>query len=110
MDAEVVLITGCSTGIGRATATLLAKAGFEVVATARKPEALEGVGAAVAVRLAVVDQPSIESAVQKVVELLREDRRLTFETADGWPILRRLAPVIRDPQDGGVTRRDWRRG
>lgn len=35
------LITGCSTGIGRAAAVELTKRGFEVVATARRPETLE---------------------------------------------------------------------
>ena len=34
------LVTGCSTGIGRATAVELTKRGFEVVATARRPETL----------------------------------------------------------------------
>lgn len=36
-----VLITGCSTGIGAATALLLARNRMDVVATARKPETLE---------------------------------------------------------------------
>jgi len=36
VDRGVVLITGCSSGIGRATATALAAAGYTVVATARR--------------------------------------------------------------------------
>jgi len=36
-----VLITGCSTGIGRASAVELTKRGHDVVATARRPETLE---------------------------------------------------------------------
>ena len=43
-EAPVVLITGCSTGIGRAAAGALVAAGYRVVATARDPETLAGLG------------------------------------------------------------------
>jgi NAD(P)-dependent dehydrogenase (short-subunit alcohol dehydrogenase family) len=39
---RTALITGCSSGIGRATAVQLARAGFQVVATARTVSALGG--------------------------------------------------------------------
>jgi len=40
------LITGCSTGIGRATAVELTRRGYEVVATARRLPTLEGLDVA----------------------------------------------------------------
>jgi len=66
--ARSVLITGCSTGIGRATALRLAKAGWTVYATARKPETLaelESAGCR-AMALDVTDEASMEAAVAQV--------------------------------------------
>ena len=43
---QVWLITGCSTGFGRVFAEAALAEGHAVVATARKAETLEGLGAA----------------------------------------------------------------
>jgi NAD(P)-dependent dehydrogenase (short-subunit alcohol dehydrogenase family) len=63
-----VLITGCSSGIGRATALRLARAGLKVYATARRPESiaeLEGSGCR-ALELDVTDEGSRRRAVAEV--------------------------------------------
>jgi short-subunit dehydrogenase len=67
-DNSPVLITGCSTGIGRATAERLAKRGLTVYATARKPEAIEDLKAAGCRTLAldVTDEESMQAAVAAV--------------------------------------------
>lgn len=63
-----VLITGCSTGIGRTTAETLARHGWNVYATARRPEDIEGLKRSGAKTLAldVTDEGSMESAVAEV--------------------------------------------
>jgi len=68
MKPEVVLITRCSTGIGRTTAVTLAATGYAVIATARKSDALDGIGGAMILPLDVSDEASIEAAVEAVLE------------------------------------------
>ena len=58
-----VLITGCSTGFGRAAAVELTKRGHEVVATARRPEALADLDVAQTLALDVDDDASVAAAV-----------------------------------------------
>src|SRR5438309_3442354 len=67
-QSQVVLITGCSTGIGRATARRLAGAGHTVYATARRPETLSELEAAGCRPLAldVTDEASMQAAVETV--------------------------------------------
>jgi len=68
-SSKAVLITGCSTGIGRATAERLARAGHPVYATARRPETLAGLERAGCTLLAldVTDEDSMQAAVRRVV-------------------------------------------
>jgi NADP-dependent 3-hydroxy acid dehydrogenase YdfG len=65
-----VLITGCSTGIGRATAERLARSGLTVYATARRLESIEELERAGCRTLAldVTDEDSMRSAVAAVEE------------------------------------------
>ena len=67
--AQAVLITGCSSGIGRATAERLAGRGFTVYATARKVASiadLEARGCRV-LALDVTEEDSMRGAVETVV-------------------------------------------
>ena len=66
--SKVVLVTGCSTGIGRATAEHLARAGWTVYATARKIDALAGLEDAGCRLLAldVTDEASMQAAVDAI--------------------------------------------
>ncbi|MBV9309220.1 MAG: SDR family NAD(P)-dependent oxidoreductase [Solirubrobacterales bacterium] len=65
-----VLITGCSSGIGAATAELLADRGWKVYATARRPETLselEEKGCQI-LALDVTDESSMTAAVKQVAD------------------------------------------
>ncbi len=66
--SKVVLITGCSSGIGRATALRLAGSGWTVYATARRPETLSELQAAGCRTLAldVTDEQSMQAAVAEI--------------------------------------------
>ena len=63
------LITGCSTGIGRATAVELTKRGYEVFATARRPEVLDDLDVAERLALDVTSDASIKAAVAAAGEI-----------------------------------------
>ncbi len=67
--SRAVLITGCSTGIGRATAQRLAAHGHTVYATARREEAIADLRAAGCrtLQLDVTDEASMGAAVDTVV-------------------------------------------
>jgi len=64
-----VLVTGCSTGIGRATANELTARGHEVVATARRPETLADLDVAARLALDVDSDESVATAVAAAGDL-----------------------------------------
>lgn len=61
--SKIVLITGCSTGIGRDLAQRLAHSGCTVIATARKVETLENLHAALKLPLDVTQSESVRQTV-----------------------------------------------
>jgi NADP-dependent 3-hydroxy acid dehydrogenase YdfG len=67
---KAVLITGCSTGIGRATAEHLAAQSYTVYATARRPESIDDLKAkgCLTLPLDVTDESSMQAAVKTVEE------------------------------------------
>jgi len=66
--SKSVLITGCSSGIGHATASHLNERGWSVYATARRPEAIADLAEAGCRTLAVdvTDEASMQGAVDQV--------------------------------------------
>ena len=65
--SKVVLITGCSTGIGRHLALRLTQSGHNVVATARNVNAMKDLDVAFKLPLDVTDPASIQNAVDSVM-------------------------------------------
>jgi NADP-dependent 3-hydroxy acid dehydrogenase YdfG len=67
-DSNAVLVTGCSSGIGHATAKRLVGKGLTVYATARRPESIADLAEAGCKTLAldVTDEASMKAAVEAV--------------------------------------------
>lgn len=66
-DTQTILITGCSSGIGKATAERLARAGWTVYATARRPESLADLTDCRHLALDVTDETSMAAAVDEML-------------------------------------------
>ncbi|WP_340120979.1 SDR family oxidoreductase [Methylobacter svalbardensis] len=71
ISSKTILITGCSTGIGYTTAVELKKRGYNVIATARKQEAVSRLQQQgfTAIQLDLADSNSIQQAVNLAVQL-----------------------------------------
>ena len=66
--SKVVLITGCSTGIGRDLAQQLTRSGYTVVATARKVETLNNLECTLKLPLDVTQSDSVNEAVTSILQ------------------------------------------
>jgi short-subunit dehydrogenase len=66
--SPVVLVTGVSSGIGRAIASAFAEKGFKVFGTSRNPQTTESVAGVELVQLDVTDDNSVSAAVSSVVQ------------------------------------------
>ena len=102
MQPKTVLITGCSSGIGRATALAFADEGWTVYATARDPADIETLGEAGCKtdRLDVTEQDDIDRVVDRILDE-EGAPSIRYEFSDAWPV-RYEAPTL-DAQAGGVS-------
>jgi NAD(P)-dependent dehydrogenase (short-subunit alcohol dehydrogenase family) len=66
--SPVVLVSGVSSGIGRAVASALAVKGFEVFGTSRNPQRTEPIPGVELVQLDVTDDASVNGAVSAVIQ------------------------------------------
>lgn len=113
-----ILITGCSTGIGRASAIELTARGHEVIATARRPEVLADLDVAQTMALDVDSDDSVRAALDAagpldalvnnagfeisgpVERLPLEEIRAMFET-NVFGVLRMLQGVVPGMRERG---------
>ena len=118
-----VLVTGCSSGIGRATVQALAERGHAVLASARDPEGLAGLPVAARIQLDVCDPASVAAAVAEAghvdalvnnaawsvsgpVERVPIDAaQRMFETNVFGParLIQALAPAMRERRSGAIV-------
>ena len=85
---KVVLVTGCSSGIGRAAVGRLAQAGFLVVATARQASSIADLALPGSVETAVLDVTKATERKRVVEGLLRRHGRIdALVNNAGWGVV-----------------------
>ncbi len=127
MNSAVVVITGCSTGIGRELAKTLSEKGYTVVATARKIDSLKDLTVALKLEMDVASSLSIQEAAEAiksrfgrvdilinnagyairgaVEELVDEEVKKMFEVNVFGVIrtIRAFVPIMRDQNEGKIV-------
>jgi NAD(P)-dependent dehydrogenase (short-subunit alcohol dehydrogenase family) len=68
INKQVALVTGASTGIGKAAALALVEAGFEVVGTSRRASAVAQSDGVTMLNLDVTSDESVRALVRRVIE------------------------------------------
>jgi len=71
-NETVILITGCSTGIGRELSKILSEKGYTVVATARNVETLKDLPVSLKLSLDVTQKESISVAIREVMSRFKK--------------------------------------
>ena len=84
-ETRVVLITGASSGIGQATARLLAQRGFTVFGTSRNPSSIETMSGVEVLPLDVCSGEAVEACLDTV---LKKTRRLDILINNAGYVLR----------------------
>jgi NAD(P)-dependent dehydrogenase (short-subunit alcohol dehydrogenase family) len=104
MQDKVVIVTGASSGIGRATALQFAEEGSKVVAVGRNEKDLKSL-----VRKAVSLKGSIKAHLADVTEVSQIDRIIseTIDTCGKINILVNSAGVIKNGSVETTTLEDW---
>jgi NAD(P)-dependent dehydrogenase (short-subunit alcohol dehydrogenase family) len=68
MSSRVVLVTGASSGIGEATATRLASAGYTVYGAARRVDRIAQLPGVTPIAMDITDDQQVSAAVQRIID------------------------------------------
>jgi NADP-dependent 3-hydroxy acid dehydrogenase YdfG len=127
---KVAIVTGASSGVGKAAALALAKAGFQVAALARRADRLEELASASVYPYPcdITEKPSVDSTVDRILhqfkridalvnaagtnipdrslaQLTDDNLKLVFDTnlTGALNLIRAVLPVMRKQQGGTIV-------